>query len=55
MVSNEVQGFNTLQAKHLLMLVIQTKMHLKAFVANQGLNRTNTLLNISNVKVYLVE
>ena len=55
MVSNEVRGFNSLQAQHLLMLVIQIQIHLKAFAANQKLNLTNTLLNISNVKVYLVE
>ena len=55
MVSNEVRGFNSLQAQHLLMLVIQIQIHLKAFAANQTLNLTNPLLNISNVKVYLVE
>ena len=55
MVSNEVRGFNSLQAQHLLMLVIQIQIHLKAFAANQVLNLINTLLNISNVKVYLVE
>ena len=37
MASNEVRGFNSLQAKHLLMLVIQIKIHLKAFAANQTL------------------
>ena len=55
MVSNELRGFNSLQAQHLLMLVIQIQIHLKAFAANQTLNLTNTLLHISNVKVYLVE
>ena len=55
MVSNEVRGFNSLQAQHFLMLVIQIQIHLKAFAANQTLNLTKTLLNISKVKVYLVE
>ena len=55
MVSNELRGFNSLQAQHLLMLVIQTQIHLETFAANQTLNLTNTLLHISNVKVYLLE
>ena len=38
MVSNEVRGFNSLQAQHLLMLVIQIQIHLKAFAAIQTLN-----------------
>ena len=55
MVSNEVRGFNSLQAQHLLMLVIQIQIHLNALAANKTLNLTNPLLNISNVKGYLVE
>ena len=55
MDSNEVRGFNSLQAQHFSMLLIQIQIHLKAFAANQVLNLINTLLNISNVKVYLVE